>query len=158
MWNELNTNDGKFIKYYGCSAHLVSKFLPYELILIPFCMLSILAHTQRDAYLYICHCVAVMYVLSFAHTVNVQLTQKMWWLNCAIASKGHMQLPYNGKASGIVMVLGQNIKNRNHLSLFSICLLNFFSFSNFLSFFLHSVWKCMLVYVYYELVSVSFSL
>lgn len=29
----------------------------------------------------------------------------MWWLNWTIASKGHMQVPYNGKCTGIVLVL-----------------------------------------------------
>lgn len=45
----------------------------------------------------------------FVHffSANVQLAQALWWLNWTIASKGHMQVPYNGKCTGNVSVLGR---------------------------------------------------
>lgn len=67
---------------------------------------SALAHVSCLAHFQI----FIFSFILFVHfSVNVQLAlkKKMWWLNWTIASKGHMQVPYNGKCTGIVMVLGQ---------------------------------------------------
>lgn len=46
----------------------------------------------------------------------------MWWLNWTTASKGHMQVPYNGKCTGIVLVLGRR-RQQQQLQPFSSLLL-----------------------------------
>lgn len=68
---------------------------------IDFCFSFRLQAIHLGTYIVVCVCVRVFLfycvLSSFCLTVNVQLTQKMWWLNWAIASKGHIQVPYNGK-------------------------------------------------------------